>query len=176
MLIAGSGTSHYVAELERRAHGLPVEFVGRMSPDWFFPKVDITVVPSVWNEPLGRVVIESFAFERPVVATPVGGIPELIRSAAGTLALSTTADDFADAIRTQIGQDETTARRAAAEAAKRFSSQSLVGTTTRAFIVGLRRRELLRSMFTANDIDTGDQSEVRVFPTVAVLSTEQRDA
>lgn len=126
LLIAGSGTGKYVAELEGLARGLPVEFVGRMQPECFFRKVDITVVPSVWNEPLGRVVIESFAFGRPVVATPVGGIPELIHGAAGTLALSTTADDLAVAITAQIGKDAPASTRAAEEAAKRFSSRSLV--------------------------------------------------
>ena len=126
LLIAGSGANDYVTGLQRRALDASVEFVGQMSPENFFPMVDVTVVPSVWNEPLGRVVIESFAFARPVVATPVGGIPELIRGAAGTMARSTTADDLASAISAQIGQDASIAREAAAEEAKRFTSRVLV--------------------------------------------------
>lgn len=133
LLIAGSGANDYVFGLKRRALEAPVEFVGEMSPEDFFPMVDVTVVPSIWNEPLGRVVIESFAFARPVVATPVGGIPELIRGAAGTIARSTTADDLASAISTQIGRDASIAREAAAEEAKRFTSRVLVDNYDRVY-------------------------------------------
>ncbi|TYS17744.1 glycosyltransferase family 4 protein [Rossellomorea vietnamensis] len=41
-------------------------------------KVDLTVVPSVWEEPFGRVIIESYNQGTPVMATNVGGIPELM--------------------------------------------------------------------------------------------------
>jgi glycosyltransferase involved in cell wall biosynthesis len=39
---------------------------------------DVTVLPSVWSEPFGRVVIESMACETPVVASRVGGISEIL--------------------------------------------------------------------------------------------------
>ena len=39
---------------------------------------DITVVPSTWPEPFGRVVIESMACGTPVVASRIGGIPEIL--------------------------------------------------------------------------------------------------
>jgi glycosyltransferase involved in cell wall biosynthesis len=39
--------------------------------------MDILVVPSVW-EPLGVVVMEGMAMQKPVVATNAGGIPEMI--------------------------------------------------------------------------------------------------
>jgi glycosyltransferase involved in cell wall biosynthesis len=37
------------------------------------------VVPSVWSEPFGLVVVESLAAGRPVVASRSGGIPEIVR-------------------------------------------------------------------------------------------------
>jgi glycosyltransferase involved in cell wall biosynthesis len=39
---------------------------------------DLTVLPSLWSEPFGRIVIESMACETPVVASRVGGIPEIL--------------------------------------------------------------------------------------------------
>ncbi len=39
---------------------------------------DIVVVPSVWPEPLSRVIVEAMHFGRPVVATSVGGSPEAV--------------------------------------------------------------------------------------------------
>lgn len=39
-----------------------------------------TIVPSVWDEPFGRVVIESYSYGTPVIGSDRGGIPELIVS------------------------------------------------------------------------------------------------
>ncbi len=40
----------------------------------------ITVVPSIWYEPFGLIIIESFKFGVPVVASNIGGIPEIIEN------------------------------------------------------------------------------------------------
>jgi glycosyltransferase involved in cell wall biosynthesis len=40
---------------------------------------DICVVPSVWEEAFGLAALEAMARGKPVVATAVGGIPEIIR-------------------------------------------------------------------------------------------------
>lgn len=39
---------------------------------------DVVTMPSVWQEPHGRVLIEAMSLGRPVVATRVGGIPETV--------------------------------------------------------------------------------------------------
>ncbi len=39
---------------------------------------DLVVVPSVWEEPFGRTVIEGMSTGRPVIASAVGGIPEIL--------------------------------------------------------------------------------------------------
>ena len=44
-----------------------------------FRRSSIAVVPSVWAEPFGIVVIEAMAGGTPVVGSDVGGIPEIIQ-------------------------------------------------------------------------------------------------
>lgn len=43
-----------------------------------FRNADVTVVPSIWPEPFGRVVVESMSVGTPVVACGVGGISDII--------------------------------------------------------------------------------------------------
>jgi glycosyltransferase involved in cell wall biosynthesis len=40
---------------------------------------DVCVVPSSFAEPFGLTVVEGFAFGVPVIASTVGGIPEIVR-------------------------------------------------------------------------------------------------
>jgi glycosyltransferase involved in cell wall biosynthesis len=49
-------------------------------PDLFalYTAADVVVVPSVWPEPLSRVLLEAMQLGRPVVATRVGGTPEAV--------------------------------------------------------------------------------------------------
>lgn len=58
-----------------------------------------TVVPSEWYEPFGFTVLESFALGKPVVATDIGGIPNLVESGyTGLLFNCGDVDDLADKI------------------------------------------------------------------------------
>ncbi|MFD2328153.1 glycosyltransferase family 4 protein [Cohnella sp. GCM10020058] len=41
-------------------------------------EADVSFVPSVWEEPFGRVIIESYQVGTPVYATDVGGIPDAV--------------------------------------------------------------------------------------------------
>lgn len=57
------------------------EFTGKLTINEVYHTMaltDITVVPSRWEEPFGRVIIESYAQGTPVIAANVGGIPEVI--------------------------------------------------------------------------------------------------
>ena len=86
LLVAGEGGADYIEALKRSAGSTRVSFIGRQNPPDFFKQIDICVVPSIWNEPLGRVALESLVHGRPVVVTPVGGLPELAQSRAGVVA------------------------------------------------------------------------------------------
>ncbi len=58
-----------------------VRVLGHVPPDELFAlyrAADVVVSSSVWPEPLSRVLIEAMHFGRPVVATRVGGSPELV--------------------------------------------------------------------------------------------------
>ena len=43
-----------------------------------YRKLDICVVPSLWPEPFGIVALEGMACGRPVIATRVGGLQEIV--------------------------------------------------------------------------------------------------
>jgi glycosyltransferase involved in cell wall biosynthesis len=80
LLVAGTGNEQYTQALRALAGEGPVQFTGHISQAEFFRQVHFAVVPSVWDEPFGRVVIESFAHGVPVLASRKGGLSELIRS------------------------------------------------------------------------------------------------
>ena len=45
----------------------------------FYKRAKVCVVPSVWDEPLGLVILEAMAMETPVVASKKGGIPLAVK-------------------------------------------------------------------------------------------------
>jgi len=56
-----------------------IRYIGyRSDPENLYHTADIVVVPSRWQEPLGLISLEAGACRRPVVATRVGGIPEVV--------------------------------------------------------------------------------------------------
>ncbi|HHQ8910800.1 TPA: glycosyltransferase family 4 protein [Bacillus cereus] len=80
LIICGSGPLEKqiqeVAEIDDRIvfrGKVPLEEVNKQ-----MAQVDLTVVPSIWEEPFGRIIIESYNQGTPVIATKVGGIPELV--------------------------------------------------------------------------------------------------
>ncbi len=78
LLIAGVGEPGYVSELADSYTSDNVHFVGHTNPKDFFPQLSWTVMPSLSDEPLGRVVFESHGFGVPVLGSRRGGIPEMI--------------------------------------------------------------------------------------------------
>lgn len=87
LLIVGSARGHgattmYVDDLRKQAHarlGDAVEFrEATADVACLYRTVDLTVLPSIWDEPFGRVVIESMACGVPCIASSGGGVPEIL--------------------------------------------------------------------------------------------------
>lgn len=76
--VGGSGEDDYISTLKKRYSKTNVTFHGYVDPSTFLPSLDVLVVPSLWREPLGRVVFEAFAHGVPVLGADRGGIPEMI--------------------------------------------------------------------------------------------------
>lgn len=45
----------------------------------FFHRADVQVVPSIWDEPLGLIILEAMASQTPVVASNKGGMPMAVK-------------------------------------------------------------------------------------------------
>lgn len=76
--IAGSGVTNYETFLLDSFSNLRVFFHGVQEPQEFYSSIDVLVVPSLWNEPLGVVVFEAMAYGVPVIGARRGGITETI--------------------------------------------------------------------------------------------------
>ncbi len=77
--IAGRGKAHELQELTERVTSSAVRFVGYRNPDQFLRSIDVLVVPSIWGEPFGLVAAEACAHGVPVIASRMGGLPEIIQ-------------------------------------------------------------------------------------------------
>jgi glycosyltransferase involved in cell wall biosynthesis len=118
--IAGGGPGEYRRELESLATELGigdrVEFLGPCDAEGlksFYAGLHTLVVPSVWEEPAGLVVVEGALAGVPLVASRVGGIPEIVRDPDEAL-LCPSGDDaaLAAALRRTLSEPEETAARA----------------------------------------------------------------
>ncbi len=86
LLIAGKPVEEgdeYKKSLEELSSDLDIEnyvsFLGYVANTIPLYQVsDVTVLPSQWSEPFGRVIVESMACGTPVVASRIGGIPEIL--------------------------------------------------------------------------------------------------
>ena len=72
--------SYSEQDLENMAGGdTRIRYIGYVKKvEDIYHTADIVVVPSRWQEPLGLISLEAGACRKPVVATRVGGIPEVV--------------------------------------------------------------------------------------------------
>jgi glycosyltransferase involved in cell wall biosynthesis len=82
LVLVGKGEKE--RELRQQAENLgladKVRFLGwRQDVEEIMPGLDLLVLPSL-NEGMGRVLVEAMAMELPIVASRVGGIPDLVQN------------------------------------------------------------------------------------------------
>lgn len=82
VIVGGRGAEDYERYLRHRYSDSRVKFAGHVDPASLFQRVNLLVVPSLWDEPFGRVVIEAYAHGVPVVASNRGGLTELVKDGA----------------------------------------------------------------------------------------------
>ena len=94
--VAGAGQDSYRDDLARRFPR--AEFVGEVDANNFLSSVDALVVPSVWEEPFGRVAAEAAVLGVPSFISERGGLAEAAESHGGRFHLIDPEDETALAL------------------------------------------------------------------------------
>ena len=95
LVVAGAGPERGRLEAQAHALGLSVRFLGWIPHDRLLrlqQEARAVVLPSAWNEPLSRVVLETMALGTPVIAWARGGNSEMIESGVSGWLVSRPAD------------------------------------------------------------------------------------
>ena len=74
LLVAGSASKQLMPRMRGEFESARIQFLGWQEPKDFFSKIDVAVVPSLFEEPFGRVAVEAQACGVPVVVSRVGGL------------------------------------------------------------------------------------------------------
>jgi glycosyltransferase involved in cell wall biosynthesis len=135
LFIFGSGAPEYVTSLGDRAVRLGVqqqiEWCGYVADkSQIFAAIDVCVVPSRFEEPLGMSAIEAGGFGCPVICSSRGGLPEIVKHGkTGFVVDPERPEQIADAIKVLIQNRElvrTMGAAAQARARTEFSTQRFV--------------------------------------------------
>jgi glycosyltransferase involved in cell wall biosynthesis len=124
-----SGIGYY-SKVVTESRGLPIDFV-----DWqdditqIYSELSLLVVPSSASEATTRVILEAYSAGVPVVAFPVGGIPEILEDEeTGFLAKAATVEALAQRILSVLRRNrssvEAVVRKARKDWNKRFTLQA----------------------------------------------------
>jgi phosphatidylinositol alpha-mannosyltransferase len=110
--------------------------------DRLLARADVLAVPSLRSESFGIVLLEGMAAGLPVVATSVGGYPDLLPPEAGRLVPPGDADALADALRALLADDAARERMGAAgrRLAARYDWSEVAARVAAVYERVLRRR------------------------------------
>ena len=103
LIIAGAG--NYEKQLKELANKLNlndyINFTGRISYDKIkedYFDSDIIIFQSIWPEPLGRLSLEAISAGKPIIASNIGGIPEIVNNKTGILVKPNDKEELTEAI------------------------------------------------------------------------------
>jgi glycosyltransferase involved in cell wall biosynthesis len=137
-LLVGDGEMRPALEAQARAHGLAdqITFAGfREDIPSIIAGMDLVVLPSI-NEGMGRVLVMAMALGKPIVATRVGGVAELLGDGeAGLLVPARDPIALAEAIGTLL-RDPARAQtlgEAGRRRALRYSAESMLDALTKVY-------------------------------------------
>lgn len=113
VLILGDGSERKnLEEIVSQEQIKNVRFIGHLGDDTkllvkLYSRADVFVAPSVWDEPLGLVILEAMACQTPVVVTRKGGIPLAVKDGKNGLFIrSRNAKDIAEKVNYLLSNDE----------------------------------------------------------------------
>jgi glycosyltransferase involved in cell wall biosynthesis len=120
------GTGPQELKLKKQARDLGIEnhikFLGiRSDVPLLLAKSDVAVIPSRYDEAFGFSVIEAMAARLPIIATSVGGIPEIINHETGILVSGESPKEIAKALISTRNKYDNALQRA--EKARRYVEQ-----------------------------------------------------
>lgn len=82
LLIAGDGSlKNLVIEFQNK--GKRIRYLGFLSESQvnnLLGNSDVLIIPSIWEEPFGRVVLDAYKNCMPVIGSDIGGIPEIVKN------------------------------------------------------------------------------------------------
>ena len=107
LVMVGDGAGASACRALAEKLGVAARFVGaqphEIIPIWL-AACDVLALPS-WNEGMPNVVLEALASGRPVVATKVGGIPDVVKGASGVLVPPRDVAALSDALARTLSED-----------------------------------------------------------------------
>lgn len=120
--VAGDGPEGFVDYLRGQYENERMSFVGYTDIESFYPSVDVLVVPSLWEEPFGRVVVEAFAYGVPVIVSSRGGLPELVEEGKTGFVFDPEEPDELRKLLSRLAHDRTLLRNLGSEALRRANA------------------------------------------------------
>jgi Glycosyltransferase len=79
LLLAGKIYDNSISQnISQGSYPSHIRFLGFTKPEEILPNIDVLIAPSLWNEPLPRVILEAYSYGKPVIGSNRGGIPECI--------------------------------------------------------------------------------------------------
>jgi glycosyltransferase involved in cell wall biosynthesis len=98
--------AHLRSIADRDGYGERVALLGAVDAREFLDRLDVLVVPSLWEEPFGLVAVEAMARGLPVVATRSGALPEIVADGVTGLVVERAPDDLRAAVARLVGDPD----------------------------------------------------------------------